>query len=141
VTARVADPGQAVVLGAERDAERPRSGLGDERRRQLADAARHLEARRVERLGEPARRPFLLEAQLGMRVDAMAQRDQLVARGLEAFPRARLRVHRSRLPAEEEVVGARLAAAVGAADEDVGRDAPGGTRSVSVTCGASATAL
>src|SRR5207247_2502022 len=28
------------------------------------------------------------------------------------------------LPAEEEVVGARLAAAVGAADEDVGRDAP-----------------
>src|SRR5205823_12351520 len=40
---------------------------------------------------------------------------------------AGLRVHRSslpvRLPAEEEVVAARLAGAVRAADEDVGRDA------------------
>src|SRR5207237_7462657 len=98
-----------------------------ERRRQLADAARHPEARPVEGLGEPGGRPLLLEAELRMRVDAVAQRHQVVARRREAFPGAGLRIHRSslpvRLPAEEEVVAAGLAGAVRAADEDVGRDA------------------
>jgi hypothetical protein len=59
----------------------------DERRRQIAHAAFDAKARRVERVGDPRRRALLLEAELRVRVDAMRQRDERVARIVDQFTR------------------------------------------------------
>src|SRR5207245_10152300 len=114
------------------DTTRSRYGYCDERRRQVADASRHLESGSVQGLGEPGGGPLLLEPELRMRVDTVAQRHQIVAHRREAFPGASLRIHRSGLPAEQEVVAARLPGAVRTPDEDVGRDAPEGVDHVGV---------
>ena len=62
--------------------ERPRAGARHERRRQVADATLDGEAGGVEGFGAPGGRALLLEGQLGMGVDAVAQRGQSIpARG------------------------------------------------------------
>src|SRR5262249_42899644 len=48
----------------------------------------------VERVGDPADRALLLEAELRMRVDAMRERDEVRARGVEPFAGGGFRVHR-----------------------------------------------
>src|SRR2546430_9288855 len=75
-------PGEAVVLGAQGQVERPRAGARHERRREASDTALDGEAGGVEGFGAPGGGALLLEGQLGMGVDAVAQRDQAVpARG------------------------------------------------------------
>src|SRR5438128_2443465 len=82
VPAGVADAGEAVVLGAQGQVERPRAAARHERRREASDAALDGEAGGVEGFGAPRGGALLLEGQLGMGVDAVAQRDQAVpARG------------------------------------------------------------
>src|SRR2546427_511314 len=62
--------------------ERPRAGARHERRREASDTALDGEAGGVEGFGAPGGGALLLEGQLGMGVDAVAQRDQAVpARG------------------------------------------------------------
>jgi hypothetical protein len=93
VAAGVADVGQAVVLGADRDVERAAAGARAERGREPAHAGFDAESRGVERLGNPGGGTLLLEAELGMRVDAVRERDEVRAFGVDAFAGGYLGVH------------------------------------------------
>ena len=93
VAAGVADTGQAVVLGADRDVQRAAAGTRHERRGQVVHAGLHAEARLVERLRQPSRGFFFFEAQFGMGVDAVAEGDQSVLRFGEAFAGRGFGVH------------------------------------------------
>src|SRR5262249_33755216 len=80
VPAGVPDVRKGIVLGHDRDR---RTGTltrdrGPKRRRQSADAALDARAMRAEELGEPGRGLLLLERELGIVVDPMAQSLQLV---------------------------------------------------------------
>ncbi len=76
VTARVTDPGERVVLRADREMQRPISEPTREGGREFADTRFDRESGIGEQTGRPCARPLLLELQLGVRVDAMTQRDE-----------------------------------------------------------------
>src|SRR5262249_43443582 len=107
----VPDVGERIVFGADGNVERTRAGAGDERGGEVADAALDPEAAGVERVGEPAGGPFLLEGQLGLAVDAAAESEQIGLGGGQALAGALLRVHRvsaSRSPSLASRPAARL---------------------------------
>jgi hypothetical protein len=93
VSAGVTDARQTIVLGADRDVQRARTGARGERGRQVADPALDFEAGAVERLAEPSARLLFLEAEFGMGVDAMAEIDQLLAALFDLFACRVPRVH------------------------------------------------
>src|SRR5207245_558316 len=97
VAAGVADRGQAIVLGADRQMQRAVADAGAKRGRQVADATLDHEPRVVERGTEPCRRALLLEAELRVGVDAMAERTELVGRIIPARARAGFDVHHAPL--------------------------------------------
>ena len=78
VPAGVADGRQGVVLGAHHHVQRPRPGPGRERRRQVADPPLDLEPGPLQQLAQPGAGLLLLEPELGVGVDAVAERHQLV---------------------------------------------------------------
>ena len=92
VAACVPDLGQRVVLDADRDMEGPRPGASDDRRRQTGDTRLDVEATGDEPLGHPAGRQGLLEADLWIGVDPMAQPNERRMGFLEQLARAQLRV-------------------------------------------------
>ncbi len=78
MSARVADPRQRVVFRTDREVQRPVADAARERGRQVADAEVDIEPGVGEQPCRPRRRLCLLELQLGVLVDAVAERDQPV---------------------------------------------------------------
>jgi hypothetical protein len=76
VAARVPDPRQGVVLGADRHRQGPGAGLRDDRGVEPRRPVLDVEPSRGQCLGHPARGVVLLESQLGVGVDRVGQRDQ-----------------------------------------------------------------
>src|SRR5581483_12341378 len=93
VPAGVADRGQTVVLGADRDMQRARAGARHEGGRQLTDSALDREAGAVEGLAQPSTRALLFETELGMGVDAVAEVNQCLAMPFQCLARYVLGVH------------------------------------------------
>lgn len=89
------DGREGVVLGAEGNMQRAGARSGGEGGWEPADAARNLEAGGVEGLCTPGRCVLLLEGDLGMRVDAVAQRDQRLAGCLKTLTRRRFGINRA----------------------------------------------
>jgi hypothetical protein len=92
VAARVADPGQRIVLRQDRD-RRPRAGALDrraERGRQAADAPLDPRPVLLEELGEPGVRPLFLEGELGVAMDPVRERLQLVGEAVHRLGDLRL---------------------------------------------------
>src|SRR4030095_12123104 len=85
VAACVADRGQRVVLGHDRDGRARVRSLdgGAKGRRQPADAALAPSAVLLEELGEPAVRSFFLEAELRVVVNLVRQRLEVVAQTVD----------------------------------------------------------
>lgn len=79
VPARVADPGQRVVLGAQRDGELARAVNSLERGGDAVGADLHREPGVGEHVGDPRHRAMLVPRQLRVRVDGVAELDQLSA--------------------------------------------------------------
>jgi hypothetical protein len=82
--AGVPDAGQAVILGTDRQVQRPAPGACHKGGGQLADAAGDGKARLGQGFSQPGRGPFFLKAELRMGVNAVTQRDQLGAHGIQA---------------------------------------------------------
>ena len=74
----------------------PEPARGDERGGEVADATLDAEARGVEHVRQPARGALLLEGELGSRVDAAAEGEQVRLGGSQTLPGAVLRIHRLR---------------------------------------------
>src|SRR5262249_58713131 len=83
VTARVADVGQRIVLGADRHVQGAAAGAGEEGGGDAADTALHLEAPGVEGVRQPSRGALLLEGELGAGVDAAAGGEEVALRAGE----------------------------------------------------------
>ena len=108
MAARVTDDGQRVVLGANRDVQRAVADPAAERGGQVADAEVDGKSRVRQGAGRPRARLLLFELQFGVRVDPMAERDELLAltvdgvagRGLQisGLQIDRLRVHAGSVP-------------------------------------------
>jgi hypothetical protein len=99
VTARVTDCGKRVVLGAQREVKRTVPDHRRERGRQVV----HTVVDRHCRVGQDPRRPRarlrFFEAQLRVRVDAVAQRDERVGVLVDRSSGCFLRVHPGRFAA------------------------------------------
>ena len=93
VAAGVPDARQAIVFRANRNVQRSRSRSRDKGRRHIADAALDGEARIRHRLANPLGRAFFLKAQFRMRMNPMAQIDQVPFGGIESFARSGFRIH------------------------------------------------
>ena len=91
--------GQRVVLGEDRQVERPAPGPSQERGRHPGHAARHLEAAGRQRVGDLCARADLLPADLGVGVDAVREVEELRAAAVHDLASGRLQLcrHRSSL--------------------------------------------
>ena len=98
VPAGVADTRKGVVLGAHGDDHRPAPGGGDQGGGEVAHAVLDLEAAGGERLTDPGGRPLLLEGQLGVGVDGVAQVEEAREVGVQLALDEGLSIHRSVLP-------------------------------------------
>jgi hypothetical protein len=86
----VPDLGQGVILGAQADGEGAGAGGRHDRGGQVDYSSLDGETMFGERLGNPAGRLVLLESQLGVRLDPMAQVDQGIGGRLDRAPRSLL---------------------------------------------------
>lgn len=96
VAAGVAYGRQRVVLGADGDVDGPVACAGDERSWQVEGSPGDAQALAVQELAQPGRCPMLFEGQLGMGVNAMAQRDEGLGPLGQVLPGRGLRVHGER---------------------------------------------
>ena len=85
VAAGMANFGQRVVLGDDRDVQRPGSVRAHERRLEIRDVALDAETGLLEPLDEPAAGHRFLEVELGIGLDPVRQADERFVRALHAL--------------------------------------------------------
>src|SRR5271165_6429352 len=89
----MADSGEAIVLGANGKMERSVASFCDEGGGKIKHALLNLEPVVGQDLGQPGRGLLLFEADLGIRVDAMAQANQFFAPTAYNLSRALFCIH------------------------------------------------
>ena len=94
VTTGVTDARETIVLGTDANVERAVAGTGNKRGGQIADPSLHGESGVRQHVGKPGRGFLFFKAELGIRVNPMAEGDQAVLSGCK----------RSRAPALASMV-------------------------------------
>src|SRR5439155_26375564 len=90
----MADLGQRVIFGADREVKRTRAGPREECGRQVASAALDRESRSLKPICQPWRRMYFFEAELRLSVNPAAERHERIGGIRDSSPGGILGAHR-----------------------------------------------